>query len=56
MKPLSDLGEKDCRYPVRSRGRKHLFCGKPSCHWNRPYCVDHYRVVWVKVETKNGRN
>lgn len=33
-----------CKFPVHSEDRHHLFCGKPS---HGSWCAEHAKVVWM---------
>lgn len=39
---------RQCRYPIGAAEGQHLFCGVMTDRLVRPYCPDHYKLVWVK--------
>lgn len=43
--PLIDVGNDGCRYPVRSFGRKHVFCNVQTEEYN-VYCYKHRRIAF----------
>jgi hypothetical protein len=45
---LCETVTNSCRFPVGRHDDQHTFCGKPSCSVKKPYCEEHYKVVWVK--------
>jgi hypothetical protein len=42
MKPLLDLTDGECRYPIDEVDGQHLFCGLPGT----PYCVSHHQLCY----------
>jgi hypothetical protein len=45
---LCETVSDSCRFPVGHYDDQHTFCGKPSCSLKKPYCEEHYKIVWVK--------
>lgn len=48
-----NVKQKECRWvtdEVTPRGF-HIFCGEPVLRTDRPYCKDHYPLVYIKRET-----
>lgn len=41
-RPLRDLDDHQCRWPVASNGSSHLMCGEPG----QPWCREHYKIVY----------
>lgn len=50
---ILDLEHRQCRYPVRSQGSRHWFCGLPTDEMES-YCPAHDHIVRVpsKINTK----
>ena len=45
--PFAELTRHHCRYPTRSDGRQHRFCGAPvDQSIPVPYCAYHFRVAY----------
>ena len=40
---LADLDKNQCRFPVRTVGKHHQFCGEPT---SGTYCSEHHSRVW----------
>lgn len=47
---LADRGQ--CKYPVHSEGKHHVFCGLPAA---TSWCETHSRVVWIPPEQRRSR-
>ena len=45
---LCETVTNSCRFPVGYYEDQHTFCGKASCSLKKPYCEEHYKIVWVK--------
>lgn len=52
---LCETVNNSCRFPVGHYDDQHTFCGNPSSNLRKPYCEEHYKVVWVKP-SKSERN
>jgi hypothetical protein len=53
MKPLIDLNQRDCRWPVKYTDQ-HYFCAKPqtvAC----PYCAEHAKMAYVPARGPTKR-
>jgi len=44
----------DCRWVTDKRTKTGfmVFCGKPVVKLSRPYCADHYPLIYVKPEKR----
>jgi hypothetical protein len=45
---LCEAVNNSCRFPVGYYEDQHTFCGNPSSSLRKPYCAEHYKIVWVK--------
>jgi hypothetical protein len=45
---LCEAASNSCRFPVGYYDDQHTFCGNPSSNLRKPYCAEHYKIVWVK--------
>lgn len=50
---LMALDRGQCKYPVHSTGRHHLFCGKKAK--DGPWCAEHKMGVWIPLSHYRGR-
>lgn len=50
-----NVGVFECRWVTdqTTRSGLRIFCGKEARRSRRPYCDEHYRLVYVKVEKKS---
>lgn len=47
-RPITELGEGDCRFPVGREDDTHLFCGEPRRDPRTRYCAEHHKLVWYR--------